>query len=183
MSRRWMATGLHGAAVAALVCSVAVTAPTSAVATVGPTTSSNGTVGSAGVQREPGSCYGRVDNPHYSSGAGGVIAKVRLACDVGYSTTFQSWIGNIYRCQRSPDIRAAEATWTRDSGCISVATNSSTNDGGSVGVGSGVTVTRYIPKQGQRGATRVSGAYYIACVRGYKSGNVPFAAKSGIFRG
>ncbi|GAB2696257.1 hypothetical protein [Thalassiella azotivora] len=128
---------------------------------------------------EPGSCYATVDRPHYSSGAGGVIAKIRFRCDVGYTMRFNSWIGNLYRCSRQPAYGAGESRWTRDYGCISVATNSSTDNGGALNLGSGSFATRYIPKTGRPGATRVSGAWYIACVRGYKGpSNTPFSASS-----
>lgn len=130
----------------------------------------------------PTKCYPSVENPHPSTGAGTglIIAKARFYCPSGYTHTYKSWIGNIYRCSRQPDINAAEATWTRDSDCLSVATNSSTDDGGAVSVSSNTTVTRYIPRSG--GATRIGGSYYIACLRGYNSDGTPFATASGVYR-
>lgn len=131
-----------------------------------------------------GSCYVTVEAPHLSSGnpSLGLLSKIRFGCPVGAgSRTWKSWIGNMYRCTSKPDQSAGEPTWTRNNGCLSIATNSSTDDGGSITVLPGAKdATRYIPKQGSQGPQKVSGYWYIACVRGYypdkstfRSGSVP----------
>lgn len=161
-------------AMTTLALTVALVLPSSSTTFASRSVADNASVAAEqAAELEPGSCYATVDNPHISSGAGGkVIAKIRFRCDVGYSITFNEWIGNLYRCSSKPAFGSAESTWTSQNGCVSVATNSSTSDGGPVPVSSGGTVTRYIPKTG--GATPVK-AWYIACVRGYKgSGNTPF---------
>lgn len=122
------------------------------------------------------SCSVGVQTPHYSSGASGVIAKPYWSCPSTDSEYVSSWLGYLYRCTSKPDATKAESTWQNTNGCRAVRSGSSADSGGGFTVPAGQTVVRYIPPLGQTGAT--SGAWFIACVRGYYSGNVAFARAS-----
>lgn len=119
-------------------------------------------------------CFVTVENPHYSSGAGGVIAKVRWTCGSLASRTVTSFIGNLYRCPRKP-AGTVEKTWTSTYGCSTVR---SANGPVPFSVARSGAATRYIPRNGQTGASR--GAYFVACVRGYYSSGTSFAKASNI---
>jgi hypothetical protein len=115
------------------------------------------------------SCSVGVQNPHYSAGARGVIAKPFWRCPATDIATIKEWLGNLYRCASQPDRTKPESTWTRENGCRVVRSAS----GGQFTVPTSSEVIRYIPAEGTTGATR--GAYFIACVRGYWLGDSPFA--------
>lgn len=121
-------------------------------------------------------CTVGVQNPHFSSGANGVIAKPYWSCPSGDSEFVSSWVGFLYKCSSKPDRSKAEKTWQSTNGCVAVRSGNSSGSGGSFTVKPGTTVVRHIPAQGTSGAS--SGAWFIACVRGSYSGNVPFAASS-----
>lgn len=63
------------------------TDPTSTVLNRSPRVPSGYTTASAGLSFNVVGCTGEVQNPHYSAGAGGAIAKIRMTCSgTGYST-------------------------------------------------------------------------------------------------
>lgn len=92
-------------------------------------------------------CAASMDIPHYSSGAGGVIAKGRFRCDGSGSETYYNvsltmWVG----CSSLPPLDPRGKS--RSSyGC----STSITTYHGVVGVGAGSLETRYVPKSGAMG--------------------------------
>lgn len=126
-------------------------------------------------RREP-SCSVSMDNPHYSSGNGGVIAKARFTCTTGASQAYYSvGVGEWGPCDRAlPSDRSAWNTGTY--GCdnaIEVGYTAFT-------VGSGKTETRYVPKTGTRGPAKVVGKYYRSYVYyRYSNSGTQFVKVSG----
>jgi hypothetical protein len=95
------------------------------------------------------SCGVVVQNPHYSSGAGGVIAKFNFSCDPGVSTIGYSLF--LFLCSSSPQGQP-ESSW----GAYGCAIKSETS--GSV-TSPPLSFTRYIPATGGDHGT----GYWIAC--------------------
>ena len=119
-------------------------------------------------------CYASVQNPHYSSGNGGVIAKPYWYCDGSHAGTVNSYLGTLYRCPTQPNPYAGESAWTGTYGCSPHRSVNSVQV--PFNVGPGATVIRYIPANGQAGGT--PGAWWVACVRGYWSNGQGFAGVS-----
>jgi hypothetical protein len=164
-----------------LLCASAILAPPLAVGaelpitTVTATPSPEPSGGEAVLLTDPdlNKCNVLVDGPHYSSGAGGVIAKIRFVCTGSASRKVTSFIGNLYRCPREPARGLAEKQWTTDYGC---SPTRSANGPAGFTFSATTPVTRYIPRTGESGAPR--GAWFVACVRGYYSTGSTFAAAS-----
>lgn len=90
-------------------------------------------------------CVGKQDDPHYSSGARGVIAKARVSCTGPYGTIpimIQSYLGRTNKNSIKTLVVVKESEYTQG-----VVTNSGPT-------------TWYVPKLGEQGAPR--GAYFRA---------------------
>lgn len=95
-------------------------------------------------------CIGFMDNPHPSSGAGGIIAKGRWQCTPGVnSVTFALFL---FLCPQPPS--GPESSWPSQ-GCSIQAMSSGTIPN------PGPEETRYVPELGQPGAHGTG--YFIAC--------------------
>lgn len=114
---------------------------------------------------EPPSCHARAEAPHYSTGAGGIIAKTDFYCEVGRSVTVNEVIMRLYLCPTPPS--GPEKGWTTRFGCrvqkseqygeFFVPANSVNRP-----------VTRYVPDVGD--AAHGSG-WWIQCTQYYRSDN------------
>lgn len=109
-------------------------------------------------------CGGQMDTPHYSSGAGGVIAKWRVHCnDVGVGIGYSLYL---YRCFAQPP-RNKQAVNGSTYGCSLRSSYT-----GSIRTESpiGKVYTRYVPPLGQGGA-QGQGYYWIAYAHWYSTGD------------
>lgn len=107
-------------------------------------------------------CTVTADNPHYSSGASGVIHKARFTCS-GTATQFYDGVQlNLWRCTSKP------TAWPgNNSTCVARASSlpgSIVDGGGSVSVGAGETVTVYNPPVGNPGVAD-AGGYWVGTVK------------------
>ncbi|MGH4021457.1 MAG: hypothetical protein ACRDT0_19950 [Pseudonocardiaceae bacterium] len=103
-------------------------------------------------------CRVTADAPHFSNGAGGVIAKSRFTCEYPRTTTFNEVLMNLYHCSQAP--AGEERGWTTRYGCRVVKSAHYYN----IAVGAGTTQTRYVPDRGEAGATN-GGGYWAQCTQ------------------
>jgi hypothetical protein len=109
-------------------------------------------IGDGGGGGDANGCLLDIENPHFSSGAGGVIAKLRISCaDVPTNVSFG---GRLWHCGSAPQ---RDETWLENNCALQAQ------------VGSGVSITaptdlitRYIPDLSYPGAPYQPG-YWIAC--------------------
>jgi len=107
-----------------------------------------------------GSCDVYVEDPHFSSGANGVISKSRITCGPGVSTFSYDFL--LWVCPNPPT--GSESTWSSE-GCRNTADTSNT-----FGPNGNETYTKYVPNSGQAGS-RGTG-YWKSCVM-YNYNNDP----------
>lgn len=106
-------------------------------------------------------CYVNQDDPHTSGGAGGVIAKTRLICEVGHSTTYSVVNPSLWRCTDQVPGNVSINTPVSKYGCTEGAYETYTN----ISVSSGATVTRYVPNTDKPG---LHGSCYWFAATGYE---------------
>lgn len=106
-------------------------------------------------------CYVHVDDPHNSTGAKGVIAKTRFICESGKAQFYQKAIPELFACSSQPPDGYSSNTNLSQYGCSARQSETYT----SISVGSGQTVTRYVPDTGKPGA---KGSAYWAVCTGYE---------------
>lgn len=100
------------------------------------------------------SCFGHINNPHFSSGSGGVIVKARVGCDADGVDEYYLDLTLFYCGDRYP---TATESWVNNN-CSRAGNNVDTifNPVG------GKTYTRYAPKVGDPASNRRG--YYIGCL-------------------
>lgn len=112
-------------------------------------------------------CNVTIDNPHFSSGAGGIIAKGRFSCtDVpstihingNRGTSFLLWL-----CPNKPP-KSESYLYNPANGCTPKGSNTDNVSATS----SGTTYTRYVPPSSQGGAH--GNGWWISCSTWYSSG-------------
>jgi len=124
-----------GIVMAVIGMCVAVVAPANALQ------QPNQTPGRAAIYQQRALCSAKVDNPHFSKGAKGVIAKLRIRCVEGMSIGYDF---NLWRCPGKP--KKTSVGWTckhaKKAGHNSGVFRGSANK----------TYTRYAPPGGKKGA-------------------------------
>lgn len=95
-------------------------------------------------------CRVTVDNPHRSSGAGGIISKGRITCSAGIALTYEDVRVSLYTGCRNT--LPATKPFTRFD-CNKITTASYGTEKGKAGG----TVTLYVPKSGTSGHPNVAG--------------------------
>lgn len=95
-------------------------------------------------------CDTRIDSPHVSSGAGGVIAKGRYRC---YGASQMGVNMRLWRCDTAPP--RVEGLLDRYCDLVATASYSGWDPV------DGVQYTRYVPRAGERGGQ--GSGYWVAC--------------------
>jgi hypothetical protein len=104
-----------------------------------------------------GSCTTSVENPHYSSGAGGVIAKSRVTCTA--SVNYYDGDFLLFVCRSNPT--GPENTWASQYGCVQKAVAGAYLSPPYAGT----VYSFYVPALGSPGAHGTG--YWVACMVWY----------------